>query len=120
MPSFSRKKYQTNGNTVGSEVKFSFPYVHPETHMRSNHVTNRDHVIHYAMNQLSITVGMHRFVTRGVYKDSNELKKMHLLNIFESLDPLLESYLFLKKKRDKNAKLIIVAGGNKHCSTIDK
>ena len=34
MPSFSRDKYETTANTIGSELKFAFPYVNPDTHMR--------------------------------------------------------------------------------------
>ena len=75
-------------------------------------------------------VGMEIFGKRELDAVSNEIKQLHLRNTFETLDPrtlskreyheVLESRLFLKEKRDKTFKLIVVYGVNKKRGTIDK
>ena len=129
-PSFRVIKYDTTMTTVDSEVKFSFPCVHPDTHMRKNQGHDWGHGIHYAMTQIYMKSGMKTFVTRGVDAVSSDIKQLHLRNTFETLYPrtlskgeyheVLESRLFLKEKRDKTFKLIVVYGVNKKRGTIDK
>ena len=97
--------------TVGSEVKFSFPYLHPDTKMRSNQGPDWDHVINYATKQLYMKATMKIFGARGVNVVSNELKQLNLQNTFEPLylhtlrkeeyNEALESHLFLKIKETK-------------------
>ena len=118
MPSFSGNKYETNVTTFSSGVNFAFPYVHPYTHMRSNQGPDWDHVIHYSMTQISMKYGMKRFGTIGVNAGSNEIKHLHLRNIFKPVDPrtlskeeydeVLESHLFRKEKIEKSFKGIMV------------
>ena len=59
-----------------------------------------------------------------------EMKQLHFRNTFETRHrsdltkkekaELLESHMFLKKKRDRNIKGRTVAGGNKHRDFISK
>ena len=129
MHSFIRKKYENNITTVGSIVKFSFPSVHTDNHMRSNQGPDWYHVMHYTMKHLYMKLGIKRFGTRGVDSVSKELKQMHLCNTFKPLDPhtlskeeyyeVLESDLFLKENRDKPIKLSMVADGSKKRDTIN-
>ena len=70
-------------DTVGSGVNVAFPYVHPDIHMISNQGPDWDHVINYAMNQISMKSVMKIFGIIGVNAVSNELNQLHLHNKFE-------------------------------------
>ena len=116
--------------TVGSGVKFILPYLYPDNHMISNQGPDWDHAIHCAITYISIKIVMKIFGTIGVNSFSNEIKHMHICNTFEPLDPItlrkeeyyevLDSHRFLKDKREKNVKGIILYSGNKQRVTIDK
>ena len=103
---------------------------HLDTHMKLNLGPSWDHVVHYAMTQLSRKAGLKIWVTKGYQAVSNELSQIHLRDTFRPIypttlsnydyDKVLESHLFLKQKRDQKIKGQMVNGGNKKRDHIDK
>ena len=89
-----------------------------------------DHVLFYAMTQLSMKVGMRRWGDPETEAVSTELEQLHYRDTFKPVnhrslskkwyEKLLGSHLFLKQKRDESIKGQMVAGGNKQRVTIDK
>ena len=103
---------------------------HLDTHMKLNLGPSWDHVVHYAMTQLSRKAGLKIWVTKGYQAVSNELSQIHLRDTFRPINPrslsksdcdkVLESHLFLKQKCDQKIKGRMVVGGNKQRDHIDK
>ena len=89
-----------------------------------------DHVVHYAMTQLSMKAGLKRWGKQGSQSVSNELSQLHLRDTFRPINnkslsksdynKVLESHLFLKQKRDQMIKGRMVAGVNKQRNNVDK
>ena len=104
--------------------------IHPDTHMQMNLGPSWDHVVHYAMTQLSMKAGLKRWVTKGSQVVSNELSQLNIRDTFRPINPkslsksnydkVLESHLLLKQKCDQKIKGRMVAGGNKQRNHIDK
>ena len=104
--------------------------IHPDTHMQLNLGPYWDHVVHYAMTQISMKSGLKRWGTKGSQAISNELSQLHLRDTFRPINPkslsksdydkVLESHLFLKQKLDQMIKGQMVAGGNKQRNHIEK
>ena len=57
--SFYGKKYDTAATLISREHMFET--VHPDTHMRLSQGIDYDHVVFYAMTQLSMKVGMRQW-----------------------------------------------------------
>ena len=104
-PSMTGKKYaETTATTLNQTI-------YPDTHMQLNLGPSWDHVVHYAMTQLSMKAGLKRWGTQGSQAVSNELSQLHLQDTFRTINPkslsksdydkVLESHLFLKQKRDQ-------------------
>ena len=124
-PSFTGKKYaETTETTIHKST------IHPDTHMSLNEGQAWDHVVHYTMTQLSMKVGLKRWVNKGKKEVSKELSQLHMRDTFRPInsktlskteyDKVLESHLFLKQKRDHSIKGRMVAGGNKQIGHIEK
>ena len=89
-----------------------------------------DHVLFYAMTQISMKAGMRRWGKPATEVVSIELEQLHYRDTFEPVnhhslskkeyDKVLESHMFLKQKCDESIKGRMVDGGNKQRSTIDK
>ena len=100
-----------------------FATVHPDTHMRLLQGIDYDHVVFYAMTQLSMKAGMQRWGEPATEAVSTELEQLHYRDTFEPVnhrslskkeyEKVLESHLFLKQKRDELIKGRMVAGVNK-------
>ena len=98
--------------------------------MKLNLGPSWDHLVHYAMTQLSKKEGLKIWGTKGSQDVSNELSQLHLRDTFRTINPkslsksdydkVLESHLFIKQKRYQAIKGQMVAGGNKQCNHIDK
>ena len=98
--------------------------------MRLLQVIDYDHVVFYAMTHLSMKAGMRRWGGPATKAVSTELEQLHYRDTFKPVnhrylskkeyEKVLESYLFLKHKRDESIKGRMVAGGNKQYGTIDK
>ena len=121
----TRNKYsETTATTLNQTT------IHPGTHMQLNLGPSWDHVVHYAMTQLSMKAGLKIWGTKGSQAVSNELSQLHLLDTFRPINPkslsksdydkVLESHLFLKQKRDQTIKGKMVAGGNIQRNHINK
>ena len=66
------KKYaETTATTLNQTI-------HPGTNMKLNLGPSWDHVVHYAMTQLSMKAGLKRWGTKGWQVASNELSQLHL------------------------------------------
>ena len=64
-PSMTGKKYaETTAATLNQTI-------HPDTHMQLNLGPSWDHVVHYAMMQLSMKAGLQRWGTKGSQAVSN-------------------------------------------------
>ena len=71
-PSMTGKKYaETTATTLNQTI-------HPETHMQLNLGPSWDHLVHYAMTQLSTKARLKRWETKGSQAVSNELSQLHL------------------------------------------
>ena len=99
------KKYAETTATTSNHT------IHPDTHMKLNIGPSWDHVVHYAMTQLSMKAGLKRWGTKGSQAVSNELSYIHMRDTFRPINPkslsksdndkVLESHLFLKQKLDQ-------------------
>ena len=88
--------------------------INPNTHMQLSLGPSWDHVVHYAMTQLSMKAGLKRWRTKGSQAVSNELSQLHLQDTFRPINPkslsksdydkVLESHLLLKQKCDQTIK----------------
>ena len=76
-PSFTGKKYAETTATTIDQTK-----IHPDTHMRLNEGQALNHVVHYTMNQISMKVGLKRWVTKGKQAVTNELLQLHMRDTF--------------------------------------
>ena len=104
-PSFTGKKYV---ETTATKIHKST--IHPDTHMSLNEGQAWDHVVHYTMTQLSMKAGLKRWRKKGKQAVSKELLQLHMRDTLRPInsktlskteyDKVLESYLFLKQKRD--------------------
>jgi hypothetical protein len=119
IPSFSGKSY---ASTAGITTHL----IHPEAHIDPYHTL----VAHIIIVQYSMKAGMKQFKQRGEDAVSKELSQLHFRDTFELINPkdltdeerkeVLESHLFLKKKRDATVKFRMVTGGNKQRGKIEK
>ena len=68
----TRKKYaETTATTLHQTI-------HTGTHMQINLCPSLDHLVHYAITQLSMKSGLKRWGTKGSQAVSNELSQLHL------------------------------------------
>ena len=75
------KKYaETTATTLNQTI-------HPDTHTKLNLGPSWDHVVHYAMTQLSTKTGLKIWGTKGSQAVSNELSQLHLRNTFRPINP---------------------------------
>jgi hypothetical protein len=87
-------------------------------------------VVAAIMTQLSLNAGLKEWVNQAFTSALSEMKQLHLRNTFKpkhwrelsqvQRQTVLESYMFLKQKRDGKIKGRIVAGGNKQRDYISK
>ena len=85
---------------------------------------------HIIMTQLSMKAGLRKWGKDATEAVSKEVGQLHFRDSFQPVNPkklsaeerkqVLESHLFLKKKRDGTVKGRMVAGGNKQRGTIPK
>ena len=66
-PSMTKNKYAETTETTLNQT------IHPDTNMQLNLGPSWDHVVHYAMTQLSMKAGLKRRGTKGSQAVSNEL-----------------------------------------------
>ena len=75
------------------------------------------------MTQLSLRAGLKEWGTKYHNAVHSDMKQLHFINILKPMnwkeldetqrESVLESHMFLKKKRDYEIKVRTVAGGNK-------
>ena len=65
--------------------------IHPDTHMQLNLGPSWDHIVHYAITQLSIKSGLKIWRTKVSQAVSNELSQLHLRDTFIPINPRLLS-----------------------------
>ena len=126
-PSFSGKKY----GAALSQLDFP-DVVHPDAHMAFSQLTKdvEPKAVAIIMTQLSLKAGLKEWKGKAEDAARAEMKQLHMRNTFqpvriEDLTPeekasILESHMFLKKKRDNTIKGRTVAGGNKQRDFISK
>ena len=82
------------------------------------------------MTQLSLRAGLREWSTKAEEAARGEMKQLHMRGTFKPVKitdlsgtekaSILESHMFLKKKRDNSIKVRTVAGGNKRRDFISK
>ena len=85
-------------------------------------------VVAAVMTQLSMKAGLRAWGDKALSAVKSEMKQLHFRNTFRPKHwkdltatqrrAVLESYLFMKEKRDGTIKGRTVAGGNKQCGYI--
>ena len=91
-----------------------FATVHPDTHMRLLQGIYYNHVVFYAITQLSMKAGMRRWGEPATEAVSTELEQLHYRDTSEPVNhrslskkeykKVLESHLFLKQKRENQSR----------------
>jgi hypothetical protein len=106
--------------------------LHPDAHMMfyQSMVENQPDVVAAIMTQLSLKAGMKEWGKEAHKAVHSEMKQLHFRDTFkpmhwheldeEQKKTVLESHMFLKKKRDGKIKGRTVAGGNKQRDYITK
>ena len=126
-PGFSGKKYET----VLAQLDYP-DIVHPDAHLTFSQITKQvePEAIAIIMTQLSLRAGLREWTGKAKDAARAEMKQLHMRNTFqpvhikdlspEERNSILESHMFLKKKRDDTIKGRTVAGGNKQRDFISK
>ena len=123
VPTFKGKTY-TSSSLTNIQGVHREEVIYPDSHMEEQFAL----ITFYVMTQLSMKSGLKRWKKKGEAAVSTEMKQLHFRDTFEPLHPktlskkqikeVLESHLFLKKKRDDSIKGRMVAGGNKQRGII--
>ena len=106
--------------------------LHPDAYMSfcQDMIEEAPDVVTAIMTQLSLKAGLKAWGKPAREAAKNEMKQLHVRNTFKSLHwkqlnatqkkTVLESYMFLKEKKDGKIKGRTVAGGNKQRDFISK
>ena len=81
VPSFSGKKYDTAASLMNWQHMFAT--VHPDTHMHLLNGIDYDHVVFYAMKQLSMKLGMRQWGDPAIKAVYTELEQFHYRDTFD-------------------------------------
>jgi hypothetical protein len=105
--------------------------LNPDAHLfvQENFYQAETDVMEAIMTQLSLKAGLNEWGEES-FTAQSEMKHLHFRNTFKpkhwrepsqvQRQPVLESHMFLKQKRDGNIKGRTVAGGNKQRDYISK
>ena len=106
--------------------------VHPDSHMAlfQQTIEESPDVVALIMTQLSLKAGLKQWGPKARKSAKHEMKQLHLQNTFmpknwrdlseQQKAQVLESHMFLKKKRNGDIKGRTVAGGNKQRDCMSK
>ena len=81
---FSGKKYNTTTTLLNWEHMFAT--VHPDMHMRLLQGIEYNHVVFYAMTQLSMKAGMRKWGDPATEAVSTDLEQLHYRDTFDTVN----------------------------------
>jgi hypothetical protein len=131
-------KQAYNLSTTGSKYSYTVTQletkgvINPDVHMfvEEDFYQAETNVVAAIMTQLSLKAGMKEWGDRSFTAARSEMKRLHLRNTFKpkhwrdlrqvQRHTVVESHMFLKKKRDGKIQGRTVAGGKNQCHYISK